>query len=400
MMQRLHRIAAAVIGVSALALTGCAGSAGSDAAGAGSVIRIAGLAPLTGPTADTYGASFVAGVEAAVDRVNSAGGVEIAGESHQVEFTVFDDQCSPEESQAAAQSALDEDYQFFFGPICSGAASAVQPTMARSEAFWVIPVAVDGPTQLPNVFRTMPRIGSYNDATLAWLAEHPEYQRIALITDQNHTGLVAATDGLVQGIRDLGREVVATQQFQSGDTDFRAPITEVVAGGADLYLQRAYPAEAALLLRQTRELGGQMAVMWNAGLTNADVGRLVPDASLLTDVYQAAPLFSLDTFLAEGNPIAQEVAAFAGDRAGTFTAMGHDLATVVLTAFAEAEEATPEALQAAMTALPAAALEGRTLNTYKPFDDGRAFREREVGVEAFVVQWQQGTGWVAPAATS
>lgn len=396
-MHRLHRIVA-VLGVSALALVGCASGGGGEAAGGGEVIRIAGLMPLTGPTADTYGSSFVAGVEAAVDRVNSAGGVTIAGESRQVEFTVFDDQCKPEPSQAAAQAALDEDYEYFFGPICSGAASAVQPTMARSEAFWAIPVAVDGPTQLPNVFRTMPRIGSYTDATLAWLAEHPEYQRIALITDQNHTGLVAATDSLVQGIRDLGREVVATQQYQSGDTDFRAPITEVVAADTDLYMQRAYPAEAALLLQQTRELGGQMAVMWNAGLTNADVQRLVPDASMLTEVYQAAPLFSLDTFLSEGNPLAQEVADFAGDRAGTFTAQGQDLATVVLTALSRAEDATPEALQAALTELPAADLDGLTLNTYAPFDDGRAFRDREVGVQAVVVNWQSGTGWVTSTA--
>ncbi|MEQ3552663.1 ABC transporter substrate-binding protein [Pseudonocardia nematodicida] len=394
----MHRIVA-VLGVAALAAAGCAGGEGSD--GEGSVIRIAGLMPLTGPTADTYGASMVASIEAAFDDVNAEGGVEVAGERHPIEFRVFDDQCKPEASQSAAQSALDEDYEIFIGPICSGAASAVQPTMARSEAFWAISVAVDGPTQLPNVFRTMPRIGAYTDATVGWLAEHPEFQRIAIITDQNHTGLVAATDGLVEGIEGLGREIVANQQYQSGDTDFRAPVTEVIAADADLYLQRAYPAEAALLLQQTRELGGRMPVMWNAGLTNDNVESLVPDLSLMDGVYQAAPLFSLDTFLADGDPLAEEVAESVGDRAGTYTAQGHDLATIVLAALSRSEDTTPEAVQAAMTDLQASELEGRTLNDYRPFDDGRLFREREVGLQAAVASWEQGTGWVAvPAGPS
>lgn len=388
----------ALLSVAALSLTACGSDSDSGSDGGGGsdqVLRIAGLMPLTGAVADTYGASMIAGVEYVFDQVNDDGGVEINGEQYQIEFEVFDDQCAAEPSQAAAQKALDEDIEFFLGPICSGAASAVQPTMARSEAFFgLAPTAVAGPTELPNVFRTFPLTSAYTDATVRWLEDNPDISKVAMITDQNHTGLVGEEERLVEEVEGVDREVVAVQQYQTGDTDFRAPVTEAIAAGPDLYMQRAYPAEAAQLLQQTRELGGEMAVMWNAGVTNEEVRSLVPDEAMMENVYQAAPLFSLDAFLTDGSELAQEVADGVGDKAGAFTAAGHDLATVVVAGLSNAEEATPDALIEAMTNLEASDLEGKTLNTYNPQDDGLVFKDREVDVLAAVVEWEQGTGWV------
>jgi branched-chain amino acid transport system substrate-binding protein len=386
----------ALIGAAALSLSACGSS--SDSGGGGGdakVLRIAGLMPLTGAVADTYGSSMIAGVEYVFDQVNDDGGVEINGDKYKIDFQVFDDQCAAEPSQAAAQKALDEDYEFFLGPICSGAASAVQPTMARSKAFFgLAPTTVAGPTQLPNVFRTFPLTSAYTDATVQWLDDHPEIGKIAMITDQNHTGLVGEEPRLVEQLKKDGREVVAEQQYQTADTDFRAPVTEAIAAAPDLYMQRSYPAAAAQLLQQTRELGGQMAVMWNAGVTNDEVRSLVPDEKMMANVYQAAPLFSLDAFLADGSTMAQEVADGVGDKAGSFTAAGHDLAALVVEALSHAEEATPEALIDAMTNLKASEVEGKTLNTYTAQDKGLVFKDREVDVPAAVVEWKQGTGWV------
>jgi branched-chain amino acid transport system substrate-binding protein len=384
----------ALMGAAALSVSACGGNSAAGDDGEAQVLRIAGLMPLTGAVADTYGASMIGGVQYVFDEVNADGGVEINGEKYRIDFEVFDDQCAAEPSQAAAQKALDEDYEFFLGPICSGAASAVQPTMARSEAFFgLAPTTVAGPTELPNVFRTFPLTSAYTDATVQWLENHPEISSVAMITDQNHTGLVGEQDRLIEEIEGIDREVSAVQQYQTGDTDFRAPVTEAIAASPDLYMQRAYPAEAAQLLQQTRELGGEMAVMWNAGVTNDEVRQLVPDEAMMENVYQAAPLFSLDAFLADGSELAQEVADGVDD-AGSFTAAGHDLAVVVVEALSQAEEATPEALIEAMTNLQASDLEGKTLNTYNAQDGGLVFKDREVDVLAAVVEWEQGTGWV------
>ncbi|MGE0800056.1 MAG: ABC transporter substrate-binding protein [Lautropia sp.] len=360
-------------------------------------LRVAQIAPLTGSSADTYGASMLAGLNCVFDEVNAQGGVPIAGRRYKIDYKVYDDKFRADEVQAAARRALNDGYKFIIGPIGSGVASAAQPLMARSDAFWMIsPPSVPGPTRNPNVFRPAALISAYSEATLDWLKAHPELKRIALITDQAHTGLVSAEPDLVAGIKALGREVVIQQKSKLGDTDFRAPITEAMSVKPDLYILRVYSVESALMTQQIRELGGKMLVQWNAGVGTADARALVKDLSILKDVTQVSPLLALDVFLTDGNKLAEKVAACAEKRKGngSFTTAGHDTAVIFLEGLKRASAPTPDAMIKALAELKAADVAGKTLNVYESQDGGLVFKDREVHVRAVMQVWREGAGWV------
>lgn len=388
---RKMRWAAAALAVGMMTAA-CGG--GADAVADNGVIKIAAIYPTTGP-ASVWGATSVAALQAMVGEANDAGGITVAGEQYTLELDVFDDEQNPEVAQSVAREAIDEGYHFILGPFGSGTATAAQSLMAQSDAYWQLMVAtVEGPTKNPNVFRSGAQISVYTQSTLDWLAKNPQIKRIAMITDQMHTGLVSEEDALVKGIEALGRKVVLRQSHKLGDTDFRAPITEMLGKDVDLYMTRAYPAESVLITKQVRELGGDMLIQWNGGLTNAEVNELIGDEEVMKNVTQAGPLGSLDSFLAAGNPRAQEVAEMVGEDAGAFTVNAHDGMRIFFKGLENADELSVEALLESLAELPASEVEGETLANYSPQEGGLLFQDREVSIQGAVTIWEKGTGWV------
>lgn len=378
------------VGSLALAsLTAC----GSDSGSGDGVIQIAAIMPMTGPAA-IYGESTVAMMELVIDEVNASGGVTVGGEDYTIELEVLDDGMNPETAQALARDALADGYELIVGPFGSGTASAVQPLMAQGTALWHLNVAtVDGPTKNPNVFRTSAKVAAFIDPELEFIEQNPDIERVALLTDQTHTAHLSSTKALVDGIEDLGREVVLDQQYQGGDTDFRAPISNMLAEDVDLYIVRGYSTESVLVLEQTRELGGDTPMMWNAGQTTAETRALVKDLSLLKDVYQSAPLTSLDPFAADGNELALDLQKKIGDKAGAASAYSHDGMQILIAALENASEPTAEAVKEAMGDLTADELDGKTLNQYLAQEDGLLFLDREVDLDGAVVGWNEKSGW-------
>ncbi|MGU3586569.1 ABC transporter substrate-binding protein [Rhodococcus sp. C26F] len=387
---RKTRFAAVAVSLT-FAAAACGGGSGSADDG---VIRIAAIYPMTGSAAG-WGTTSIAALEQVIEDTNASGGVPVAGETYTIELDVFDDEQNPEVAQARAREILDDGYDFIWGPMGSGSASAVQSLMAQSDSVWhLMAAAVEGPTKSPNVFRTAARVNTYTQATLDWLAQHPEIQTVAMITDQVHTGLVSEQANLVKGIEALGREVVLQLQHKLGDTDFRAPLTQMASSSPDLFMIRAYPSETALITKQARELGFAGNISWNGGLTNDEVGTLIGDENLMVNVTQAGPLTSLDSFVASGDTAAVEFAEQLGSEAGAFTANHYDGAHIFLAALEKAEEVSPEGLIKAMQEITVADIADQTLQTFEPQEGDRLFDNREVVVKGAVTDWIPGTGWV------
>jgi len=381
---------AALAAVTGLLLSACGSSTES---GDGGAIRIASIAPMSGP-ASVYGKSVSAAMQYAVDEKNKAGGVEINGEKHKIELTLLDDEQTPETAQAVARKALDDGYDFVFGPFGSGTASATQSLMAQSDAYFQLLVAsVEGPTKNPNVFRSAARISTYTDIALDYLEKHPEIKTVGMITDQLHTGLVSEQARLVAGIKALGRDVVLEQKSQLGDTDFRAPLTKMLSVKPDLYMLRTYPAETALLTKQAAELGSDVPLQWSAGMTSAEATALVGDDAAMANVTQATPLANLDPFVAAGDPLAVKLNDGLGDKAGTFAVAAYDGLEIFFAGLEQADEATASAVEKTMAAL---SIDDITESTIQDFQsqDGKVFKDREVKLSGQAVKWEEGTGFV------
>jgi len=391
-MKKNLRLAAVAAAAAALLLSACGSSSGnSDEAGA---IRIASIAPMSGP-ASVYGKSVTASMQYAVDEKNKAGGVEINGKKRKIELTLLDDEQTPEVAQSVVRKAADDGYDFIFGPFGSGTASAAQSLMAQSDAYYQLLVAiVEGPTKNPNVFRSGAQVSTYTDIALDYLTKHPEIKTVGMITDQLHTGLVGEEPRLVEGIKALGREVVLEQKLQLGDTDFRAPLTKMLSVKPDIYLVRAYPAETVLLTKQAKELGGDVPLQWSAGMSNAEVNALVNDEDAMANVTQATPNGNLDPFLAAKDPLAVALAAGLGDKAGSFAVSAYDGMEIFFAGLENADEATPKALEKSLSALKVDAIQDSTIQEFQGQDAGNLFKDREVSLNASAVKWEAGTGFV------
>ncbi|NYG59841.1 ABC-type branched-subunit amino acid transport system substrate-binding protein [Nocardioides daedukensis] len=382
------------LGLVAMAgLAACGADEGEVVADDGSV-TIATIAPMSGPSA-VYGESQVAMIEHLFDEANADGGVEIAGEKHKLKLKVYNDEGTPQGAQAVARDAMDEGRKFVIGPFNSGSTSAIQSEMAKSDAFWLLNSAiVDGPTKNPNVFRTAARIQAYNQPTIDYLKAHPEIKRVATITDQTHTAMMSSQDQFVKDIEALGREVVIEQSMKLGDTEFRAPVSEVIKSDVDLYVLRVNPTEAGLITKQMDELGGTVQLQWSATITNADTKVMFPDTSLMDGVLRAAPATSLDTLIVQGNERAKALDAELGAKSGGYGAFNHDAVQILFKAFAKAEDPSVEAVIKAMTELTAEDVADVTLNTYAGQDGGLVFKDREVDFKGEMAVYKDGTGWI------
>jgi branched-chain amino acid transport system substrate-binding protein len=384
----------AVAGLAAsLVLAGC----GSDSEGLVSDdggLQIATIAPMSGPSS-VYGDSMVAVIEHLFDEANADGGVEFGGEKRKLSLEVYNDEGTPQGAQAVVRDVMDDEQQIVIGPFNSGSTSAIQSVMGQSDAFWLLNAAiVDGPTKSENVFRTAARIQAYNNPTIEWIKSHPEIKRVATITDQTHTAMMSSQEQFVADVEAAGAEVVLEQSAKLGDTEFRAPVSEVMSSDIDLYVLRMNPTESGLITKQMHELGGDVQLQWTATLTNSDTEVMFPDTSVIDGVLRSAPATGLDTFLADGDPMAKELDAELGDKTGGYGAFTHDAVQILFKGMANAEEATVESLLEAMNSLTAEEIADVTLNSYGGQNGGLVFKDREVEFSGEMAVYKAGQGWV------
>src|SRR3546814_17820597 len=108
-----------------------------------------------------------------------------------------------------------------------------------------------------------------------------------------------------------------------GDTEFRAPVSEVIKSDVDLYVLRVNPTEAGLITKQMDELGGTVQLQWSATIPNADTKVMFPDTSLMDGVLRAAPATSLATLIVQGTQRAKALDAQLGAQSARTRACNH-----------------------------------------------------------------------------
>jgi branched-chain amino acid transport system substrate-binding protein len=88
---------------------------------------------------------------------------------------------------------------------------------------------------------------------------------VAVISPNDTSGLDTNT-AVVKAVKGLGFELVAEETYERGTKDFYPVLTKMLAQKPDMIDVAAAPAgEAALLLKQARELGFKGAKGWTAG---------------------------------------------------------------------------------------------------------------------------------------
>lgn len=81
------------------------------------------------------------------------------------------------------------------------------------------------------------------------------YTKVAVIYDENDLFSRRSNDGFMTALNLRGVEVLVTETFQGGDTDFTAQLTRIMESNPEAIFVSTLPSEMPLLLSQGRELG-------------------------------------------------------------------------------------------------------------------------------------------------
>lgn len=330
----------------ALLMAACEAESGEEgSSGETDSINIAGIFEQSGPVA-AYGTSELNGVQLAVEEINEAGGV------NGLEFDLTDYDTQSEETEAAqlATRAASEGAHVLVGPATSGAAMAAAPSATAASVPLVSPSATadqvtvgeDGEVT-PFVFRTSFK-DSFQGVALANFAANELGAETAVILGDNSSdygvGLAEAFTGEFSG------EIVATENFTAGDTDFSAVLTSLTDQDFDVLFIPGYYEEAGLIIRQAREMGIDQPILGPDGFGNAQLVELA-GAENVTDVYYSAH------YTSEGdNPdVADFISAFEekyGSEPDMFAALAYDTVYLIADAVEDLDEVTPEGIRDAL----------------------------------------------------
>ena len=118
-------------------------------------------------------------------------------------------------------------------------------------------------------------IDPYQGAAAASYAyETLGFRKAAVLMDMTSDYAVGLSSFFTRDFKKLGGEIVATLKYSSGDQDFTAQLTELIAKKPDIVFMPAYFAEGAIIMKQARELGAKFRLMGGDAMDNPDTLKL------------------------------------------------------------------------------------------------------------------------------
>jgi branched-chain amino acid transport system substrate-binding protein len=226
-------------------------------------IKIGFFAPITGPAA-ADGASATHAVELAVKEVNAAGGIK----GKKVELIKYDDRLNPQEAVAIANKLIERDQVV---GVASGSYSGPTRVTAPIFAKAGIPM-VAGYAVHPDVTKSGEsnfRQGFLGEvegkAAGEYAVKSLKSKSPAVIYMDNDFGREISA-GFSKQAEKLGAKVVASQVYKfPGEKDFRPYLTRIKDAKPDLIFAAGYYNEAALIVRQAKELGITVQILGEEG---------------------------------------------------------------------------------------------------------------------------------------
>lgn len=304
--------AAATLALAAAACGGSSGgsaTAGSGGAGGGQgTIKLGNLESLSG-AGQSVGVPQDNAVKLAVDQINANGGVKIGSKSYKIDLITADDKSDPTAGVTAVQKLINSDgVHYMVGSLSSAVTGAYIPVVKDRNDFVsiVVGAALEGITDNKPIFRPRVTLSQYTNAVINYV-KSKGYKKVALLTDQKHSGFVQQTEPLKKGLQAEGVQVTADQSYTFGDTQFGSQLTAILRDKPDLINMRGYPSDLANAIKQARQLGYQGPILTTSGFTNKDV----TDAQAQSAMNGVTEIFSpLASDLIDGGKNADRVKAF------------------------------------------------------------------------------------------
>lgn len=251
--------APAASGDASSAAPAASGDASSAApAASGDTIKIGYVSALSGDTA-LWGQAGLNGMLMTAEKVNAAGGVL----GRQIEVIGLDGKGDPADSVNAYKKLVDEykvcavvgtNFSSCNIPMAAVADQMKVPVIATAASNEEVTVDKDGKLH-PYSFRLC-FIDSFQGEILGRMAvEKYGFKKGAIITDISDAYSTGVGKFIVESFTKAGGEIVAQEEAQGTDTDFRAQLTKIAAAKPDVLFIPWIYQKVALIATQAKELG-------------------------------------------------------------------------------------------------------------------------------------------------
>ena len=227
---------------------------------------LVGLAgPMTGDNA-SFGAQLRTGAEAAVEDVNSHGGV--LGEK--LQLIVEDDGCNAKMAVPVATKLIAEKVDFLVGHWCSAVTLPASSIYADNGTVEITLSSNPRITEqgFDGLFRISGRDDRQGKVLADFIAMHHAGKKIALVGERSNyaIGLCAQLRGF---LKQQGKvSIVVDQSIDAGSKDFSALISSFKSAGVDLVVYIGYPPEAGLIINQSVDAGLKAQFMSANNMSN------------------------------------------------------------------------------------------------------------------------------------
>jgi len=295
---------------------------------------------LTGPGAG-YGEAITNGINLAHKEITAAGEVEI-------ELKIEDSAGKQEEALSAAQKLMNSDnVDAIIGPTLSTEMQIVGPEADLNG------VPILGTS---NTAEGIPQLGEYVfrnsiPETLAIPASVQKAidkygaKKVAILYGNDDVFTKAGYDTMKQVAEDMDLEVVTTETFQLGQSDYKAQLTKIKNLNPDLVLASALYNEGAVILDQARKMGIDVPFVGGNGFNSPEVIKIAGDAA--NGLIVATPWFGQKDDEKVKKFVEDYEAAY-GMEPDQFAAQAYDGMYVMAEAIKNAGEADRDAIRDAL----------------------------------------------------
>ena len=302
-------------------------------------INIGMVYPITGRL-DTFALPIKRGFDLALEEVNSSQLGDV-----RFKFIVEDDQSTVEGTVEAYNKLIQADVPVIFGPTTSGQAEAAFPIAQQNEV--VAFSSSSNASGLSALGDFLFRAGLTTDillpsgvrATQAKL----DYQRAALIYDEIDSYSIDSYEKFRDALTENGVEILVTETFQSGDTDFSAQLSRIKDANPEAIFIAAQQPELIGIQVQGRQLEISTDIPY--------ITSLISDINNAGDAAEGAISFAgwINTADTPGNhAFVQKYRAAYESEPNAWTAQSYAAVYIVAAAIAEADSTDPAAIRDAL----------------------------------------------------
>lgn len=334
--------------IAASMLVGCSsGGAANEAVtlSEGDTVKIGLNYELSGNVA-TYGQAMDKGTQLAIKQYNESDDAK-----YKIEAVSMDNKSDSAEATSIAEKLMGESVAMQIGPATSGDSIATYPSSENNK----VPVLSPAVTQNGGMLKEDGTAYEYawricfedsaQASAMAVFAKDLGKTKAVVYSDAANDYAKGLAEDFVAKFEDLGGEVVAQENYTSGDTDFNAALSKIKELDFDVLYVPGYYNESGLIIKQAREAGITQTILGPDGMDSPKLAELAGKENL-NDVYFTTAYTTVDAS-DELTSFIEAYKAEYDEEPDMFSVLAYDATNLGLQALEEAGE-TGEALNEAI----------------------------------------------------